>query len=410
MAKANAPRLAILGAGPVGLEAALYARQMQCTFTVYERGRIGEHMMRWGHVRLFSPFAMNSTPLGRQQLKAAKPGLVLPADDAILTGREHVVQYLTPLVELLQPNIQLETQVLKISRRDFLKADLPGDSARAKSPFRMLVRDKQKERTEEVDVILDCTGTYGQHRWAGAGGIPCPGEIQAEPQIAFALDDIVGEKKNHYAGKITLIIGSGYSAATAAVGIAELAKEHPSTWGIWISRSANSTPMRRIPSDPLKERDRVAMKANALATRSDDNVEFHPGVQIDSIEFLGPDRGFKVMARTPAGPKTWEIERIIANVGYSPDTNLYRELQIHEDFATLAPAALAEALGANPSHDSLKIVSPGPESLRNPEPNFFVLGAKSFGRSSNFLMRVGFHQVRDVFTILTANPKLDLYK
>jgi thioredoxin reductase len=410
MAKTNVPRLAILGTGPIGLEAALYAKQLQCAFAVFERGRIGEHMMRWGHVRLFSPFGMNSTPLGRQQIKSAKPSLNLPSDDAILTGREHVSQYLAPVAELLQSHIQAETQVLKISRRDCLKTDLLDDPARAKSPFRLLVRDKQRERIEEADVVLDCTGTYGQHRWAGAGGIPCPGEIQSEPHITFGLDDILGDKKNHYAGKTTLIVGSGYSAATSAVNLAELAKEHSATWGIWVARGPSSTPLRRIAGDPLKERDRLAMKANSVATRSDDNVEFQSGVQIESIEFLGQDKGFKVVGRTPAGSKTWDVERVIANVGYSPDTNLSRELQIHECYATLGPMALADALAANKSLDGLRMAGAGPEVLRNPEPNFFILGAKSFGRNSNFLMRFGFEQVRDVFTILTANPKLDLYK
>src|SRR5207302_1283549 len=120
-------------------------------------------------------------------------------------------------------------------------------------------------------------------------------------------------------------------------------------------RGPSSTPLRRIPNDPLKERDRLAMKANAIATRSDDNVEFQAGVQIESIEFLGPDKGFKVAARTPAGAKTWDVERIIANVGYSPDTNLSRELQIHESFTSLAPMPLAEALAASVSQDCLKI-------------------------------------------------------
>ena len=53
---------------------------------------------------------------------------------------------------------------------------------------------------------------------------------------------------------------------------------------------------------------------------------------------------------------------------------------------------------------------PGPETLRNPEPNFYILGAKSFGRNSQFLLRLGFEQVRDVFTLITGNAKLDLYK
>jgi len=89
---------------------------------------------------------------------------------------------------------------------------------------------------------------------------------------------------------------------------------------------------------------------------------------------------------------------------------LTRELQIHESFATLAPMALAEALAAGKSQDCLKVAGVGPNALRNPEPNFFILGAKSFGRSSNFLMRFGFEQVRDVFTILAADAKLNLYK
>ena len=55
---ATPPRVAILGAGPVGLEAALYAAALRLPFTVYERGRVGEHLRRWGHVRLFSPFGI----------------------------------------------------------------------------------------------------------------------------------------------------------------------------------------------------------------------------------------------------------------------------------------------------------------------------------------------------------------
>ena len=62
-------RVAILGAGPIGLEAALYAKALEFPFTVYERGRIGEFMLRWGHVRLFSPFGVNKTPLGVAAIK-----------------------------------------------------------------------------------------------------------------------------------------------------------------------------------------------------------------------------------------------------------------------------------------------------------------------------------------------------
>ena len=41
------PHIAILGAGPIGLEAGLYARQLKLPFTIYEQGRIGEHVWRY---------------------------------------------------------------------------------------------------------------------------------------------------------------------------------------------------------------------------------------------------------------------------------------------------------------------------------------------------------------------------
>ncbi len=71
MAKKDSFRLAILGAGPIGLEAALYAHHLQLPFTVYERGRVGEHVQRWGHVKLFSPFGMNATSLGLSAISAS---------------------------------------------------------------------------------------------------------------------------------------------------------------------------------------------------------------------------------------------------------------------------------------------------------------------------------------------------
>ena len=80
MAKSERIRVAVLGAGPIGLEAALYARKLDMAVTVYERSRVGENVQRWGHVRLFSPFGMNSTPLGRATIRAERPKHEFPAE------------------------------------------------------------------------------------------------------------------------------------------------------------------------------------------------------------------------------------------------------------------------------------------------------------------------------------------
>jgi hypothetical protein len=382
------PRIAILGAGPIGLEAALYAATLRLPVTVYERGRVAEHVRQWGHVRLFSPFGMNSTPLGRARIQADHPGHDLPDDGDCLTGREHADVYLDPLAQgpLLAGAIRAETTVLYVGRRGLHKEETP-TSGRAQQPFRLLLRHGHRELVEEADVVVDCTGTYGQPRFLGDGGIPAAGELAARPHICGSLDDILGEKRSVYADKTTLVVGGGYSAATTVCSLSALAAKHPGTWIIWLARGAGSQPLRRQLNDPLRERDQLAVRANNLATRGEGHVEFHPQTVVESIDQSGPDRPFQVTGRCGKKTTTWEVDRIVANVGFSPHAELYRELQVEERHA-----------------------SPGPVALRSGEPNFYVLGAKSYGRNSNFLLKNGLEQVREVFALITGRADLDLYR
>jgi thioredoxin reductase len=363
MPKAEPPRIAVIGAGPVGLEASLYARACELPVSVYDRGGIAEHVHRWGHVRLFTPFGLNVTPLGLKALLREKPNRTLPADTDILTGREFRDAYLVPLAESEQllESLNLETAVLQVGRSSTGRG------------FRLLVRDpKGQERIDTADVVLDCTGTYGTPNGLGDGNIAAVGELTARPHIAGGLEDIPGEKKNHYAGRSIALVGDGYSAATTICALAALAEEHPATWVFWLTRGPRGQPLARLPNDPLRERDRLAAKANSLATRCDGNLEFHPQTLIDEVTFHGPDKGFRVAGRENGKPVSWEVERVIGNVGYRPDTKL------------------AAAL------------TPG-------EPGYVVLGAKSWGRDSGFLMRDGFEQVRKTFAAITGNARLDLY-
>jgi thioredoxin reductase len=413
MARTDAPQIAILGAGPIGLEAALYARRLDLPVTVYERGQPGQYLRHWGHVRLFSPFGMNCTPLGRAALLADNPRHDFPADGDCVTGKEHLAAYLEPLARHARVKECLRTgvEVLHVGRRGYLKDDAPGDAKRGGQPFLLQVREgKNRERVETADVILDCTGTYGRHRWLGPGGIPAVGETAVETHIAYGLDDVLGDRRSHYAGKNILVIGAGYSAATTVCNLAALAEQHPDTWVVWAARGPSTQPIKRIAGDPLKERDRLAVRANTLATRADGNVEFHAQTVIEAVESVGKDGGFRVMARSAGRERTWEGDRIVANVGYTPDTAMYRELQVHECYASLGPMALAAALSKYAGADCLMVPGQGPAVLRNPEPNFYILGAKSYGRNSNFLLRAGFEQVRDVFTLITGQAGLDLYK
>ncbi len=409
MAQSTSPRIAVLGAGPVGLEAALYARTLNLPVTVYERGRVAEHLQRWGHVNLFSPFSMNSTSLGRAAIRAENPKHELPGDQDCVTGRDHVAAYLEPLAMTagLIECLKLDARVVQVGRAGLLKGD--ATPKRGDRPFRLLVRDtKGDERIDEADVVLDCTGTFGQPRWLGEGGIPAVGEMAARPQVAGGAEDILGKDRPKYAGKSVLVVGGGYTAATHVSRLGELAAGHPEQWTIWLARGPRSTPLPRHPNDPFRERDRLAAKANMLACRGEGNVEFHANSTVQAIITHGPDKGFTVTAAVAGKSTTWNVDRVIASVGYSPDGTLYRELQVQECPTTLGPSGTATAAMKQVGEGSTTAAL-GPAALRTPELNFYVLGAKSFGRNGQFLMRTGFEQVRDVFTLIAGKPNLNLY-
>jgi thioredoxin reductase len=406
--------IAILGAGPIGLEAALAAVQLGFDVTVYERSHcVAAHIRDWGHVRMFSPFGMNSSERGRAALR--QRGHRLPGDDDLLTGDEFCDAYLEPLSRLpeLDGRIAFGTSVFRIGRNDSLKTERIGDPARAAEPFRIVLLNPT--RVAAADIVLDCTGTYGQHNWLGRGGIPCPGEVEAAtapvrhgavtagPGFEYRLPRILGAPGAPYGNRTTLVIGSGYSAATNVIALSLLQVEYPETRVIWLTRRNDSEPIRRISEDPLSERDRIAAEANALATSGRGPVTWMPGCSVRSMQWHPEEEQWSIQAvREGESCVRLEVDCIIANVGFRPDRSIYEELHVHECYATQGPMQLAARLLGETSADCLAQTSHGADVLRNPEPNFFILGSKSYGRRNDFLLRIGLEQVTEVLTLLGA--------
>jgi thioredoxin reductase len=200
--------------------------------------------------------------------------------------------------------------------------------------------------------------------------------------MTYWPEDVLGARRGTYAGKSVILIGGGYTAATTVCDLATLAESDQATWVVWLNQAPRGQqPLPRVPGDALKDRDRLAVRANQLAARCDGNLEYHPQAQIDELVSAGPDQGFRVAARVGGKPMTWEVERVIANVGYRPDLSLCPELRVSE------PAGRVET----------------------DEPGYYVLGAKAQGRDSNFLLRDGHEQIRRVFAATFGKPGLDLY-
>ncbi|HKQ20219.1 MAG TPA: hypothetical protein VJW75_10790 [Candidatus Eisenbacteria bacterium] len=404
-------RIAVIGAGPLGLEAALEGTRRGYEVTVYESGRVGEHLRRFEWVRLFTPFGMNASPRGRARLRAE--GVSLPSDEAVLTAGEHVARYLEPLAALaeLKGQVRARTRVLGIAREGLSKGAgivAVGDRSRVGRPFLLRVAAAgEGERYERADLVLDCGGVYATPRATGPGGLSAIGEESLGDRIDRHMPSILGGARARFAGRRVLLAGNGHSAATALVELDALASEGSPATVTWVHRAIASGegPFRSVAGDPLPERRALVDRANAIA-RGAPWITPRPGAVIESYEPRGA--AVRVTLRDGAA-SSLDVDHVLALTGYRPDTSLARELQIHLCYASEAPMALAVALltetvSAAPgaSADCLSQKSHGAETLRTPEPGYFVLGAKSYGRGSNFILSVGQKQVEEVFELLES--------
>jgi len=237
----------------------------------------------------------------------------------------------------------------------------------------------------------------------GNGNVPAKGERRLRQRIHYELVDIAGKLRGRFEGKRVLLVGSGHSAATALRDLSTL----PGTSVEWVARKAR--PPEPVKNDPLPERELLSRLAGELASGSDPRVRFHPEATVESVRET--TSGFEVYVRAQGCDATFEVSEILAHVGYHPDNAIYRELQVHECYASSAPMKLAAALlgEGDGSTDCMTQKSKGKETLVNPEPGFFILGAKSYGRNSNFLVRVGLEQIDDLLELLSLEEKKEYH-
>jgi thioredoxin reductase len=412
--------IAILGAGPVGLEATLYARCLGYDVQIYDRGEVAENVRNWGHIQLFTPFAMNVSPLGLASITAQDQRYLPPDDSERLTGNQWVERYIQPLAQtdLVRPSIRTHCTILAVSRHELIKTEAIGAEPRCEYDFRIFGTDASGgEFADSADVVIDTTGTFGNANYLGPGGAPAIGELglrsKDKSQLHYDLPDVLGAARANFAGKHTLVIGRGYSAATTLVALGELQQEEPTTKITWLIRSEDPSevndPIRRIENDTLTCRDELAAKANALVAEK--KAEVLSGKFVEKLQ--KSDSQLLVSLSEEDQPRAFD--QVIANVGYRPETSLYRELQIHQCYASEGPIKLASSLlKANSNKEvTADCLSLGENAsvdlLINPEPDFYILGSKSYGRNSQFLFAHGLEQIKQLFALLGERPNLDLY-
>src|SRR5262249_4689962 len=127
------------------------------------------------------------------------------------------------------------------------------------------VTSSEGSRRDLARAVIDASGTWTTPNPLGASGLPALGEEELRDRIAYGIPDVLSRHRSLYAGRSTLVVGSGHSAANALLDLARLSKTDPSTSLLWATRS---TDLARIYSggdaDQLPARGELGADVRAL--------------------------------------------------------------------------------------------------------------------------------------------------
>lgn len=373
----NPPIIAILGAGPAGLEAALYARRLGLKTLLFEQDmEVAADIRPWAHVSMWTPWGDNRTPLGELALREDTRGrFALPQARLYPTGADFRSRYLEPLAHVLGDTLHTETRVVAVGR-SFMFPDEHAEQpdARRTRRFRLLTRTPRDERIFAADYVLDTTGITHSPRWIGSGGLPALGEMGSRGHIFSRIPDIFGRDRIHFLGKRTLLVGDGPSAATCAVALRELLDKDPPASLLWVTKSRDLLPLAVFPHDPMPRRDLMLKKANLLAASEHPRLEYLPATQVEAVQHSLADNRFLVTLQVGHVTRRMKVDSVIAAVGSRTDTATFER--------ALHPA----------------------------EPGWFVLGSKANACAGrDFTLSTLRAQIRDTFQQICSDPDLDLY-
>ncbi len=390
--------IAIIGAGPIGLAAAAHLVEHKQAFILLEAGHEVAHNIRtWGHVTLFSPWRYNINKAAKALLDAShweEPNL-----DTLPTGHELIDLYLKPLSNLMQikPHIQLNSKVVGISRQfnDKMKT-----KNRVEQSFIIYIEQENDIRMIEARAVIDVTGTWGNPNPANSTGIWLQNEKALANHIEYGIPAINTNTKR-YANKKIAVIGGGHSAINTLLALAELQEENPATKLVWIMRKKSV------------EEAYGGEEKDALAARGALGVRIHELVDTGKVEVITPfyisqvkkEENIHIVGTINGEQKVLTgFEELIVNAGNRPDLSINSELRLSIDSATESVQALAPLIDPN-EHSCGTVRAHGEEILRQPEKNFYIVGAKSYGRAPTFLMATGYEQVRSITAYLSGDEE-----
>jgi thioredoxin reductase len=382
----------VIGAGPQGLAAAAHLLERGLEPLVLEAGDgPAAAVAEWGHVRLFSHWPELVDQAAGRLLQPS--GWTAP-EHGYPTGAEWIARYLAPLAGALGGRVRYGTRVTGVSRKG---RDRLAGEGRDRQPFTVHVtgQDGGQERLE-ARAVIDASGTWRLPNPAGADGLPALGEQAAAWVIRYQIPDFSAPQA--FAGKHTVVVGAGHSAATAVIELARIARAHPGTAVTWaIRRGVTTGTFGGGAADQLPER-------GALGTRARQAVEDGTAGLVTGFRTarISLDAGGRAVLEAEDGRQLPPADAVVVLTGFRPDLSFLAEMRLDLDPVLQAPRKIAADI--DPNVHSCGTATPTlAADLAHPEHGLYLTGMKSYGRAPTFLAMTGYEQVRSIAAELAGD-------
>jgi thioredoxin reductase len=390
----NGLPIAVIGAGPVGLAAAAHLLARGEQPLILEAGPVaGASVLAWAHVRMFSPWTYNIDPVSAELLAAA--GWTPPPGEEFPTGRDIVTRYLDPLASHPQiaPHLRVNTRVTGVSR---VGVDRTKTRDRGERPFVLRLDVNGIEQDVLAKAVIDASGTYTAPNPLGANGQYALGERGLSDRIFYGIPDVLGDARVRYAGRRVLVVGSGHSAMNVLLDLERLAEQEPATRILWaVRRPSVADVFGGGNRDQLPERGRLGARLRQLVTTGHLEV-------VEAFALSALTRTTDGIVASDGTRALSPVDEIVATTGFRPNLDVLREVRLDLDAIVESPRTLAPLIDPN-VHSCGTVPPHGAEELRHPEPDFYIVGMKSYGRAPTFLLRTGYEQVRSVVAALVGD-------
>lgn len=369
--------IAIIGAGPVGLEAAIYARFLGYFVSIFEQRRVAHRMLDWHDRPLDVKVKECTTSMGHAAIAAQNPEYVRRGPDEVFTGRSYAEEYLLPLAktDLLFDDIHFLSPVVDVSRYRTFITDEIDLQERCNDEFRILVDGRHRGAwVSRADVVIDCRGATQRFSGIGPGGGLAIGESAIRDSFLYhAPLDRKFESKS-VVGKHVCLLGQSMRAA-------QFALEYLTRFG----NEANGRLTWILRPERLQD--------SHVVTKALDAIRNEPSCNMVTIESLGVEQihrneaGFYLLKFLKDDDSTVEMQcDAVVALTHGREGSLSREL-----------------------FDGRSAELEGCPSFVTSEPGLYRLRGGNIEEGAGVGLSDTFRSIRALFAMLAGRQDLDLY-